>query len=133
VTVVRRPTREPGPDLFEVGPAQPPATLRQPEPKLILPDLEGSLAILTDSDLERLLSAVTREANSRGKKAKSETPTPQKKPGTGRAHTDGITAAKANLVRAAFKAGVRPTAIARQFGLSQAVVRQVLKLRLSGR
>ena len=123
----RRPTREPGPDLFEVGPAQAPAKFRQPEPKLILPtDLKGSLAILTDSDLERLLSAVTREANLRGGEAKSKIPTAQK-PGKGRAHTEDITAAKANLVRAALKAGVKPAAIARQFGISHASIRELLR------
>ena len=43
------------------------------------------------------------------------------------AGTPTLTATQANLLRAAFKAGVKPTAIARQFGLSQAVVREALK------
>ena len=38
-----------------------------------------------------------------------------------------VTATKANLVRAAIKAGVKPSALARQFGLSQVAIRQVLK------
>jgi transposase-like protein len=33
---------------------------------------------------------------------------------------------KLNAVRAAFKAGVRPSAIARQFGISQSDVRKAL-------
>ena len=33
---------------------------------------------------------------------------------------------KANLIRAAFKAGLKPAAIAREFGISQSVVRGVL-------
>ena len=38
-----------------------------------------------------------------------------------------VTATKANLVRAAIKAGVKPSALARQFGLSRAAIREVLK------
>ena len=37
-----------------------------------------------------------------------------------------IPSGKANAVRAAFKAGVKPSAIARQFGLSQADIRALL-------
>ena len=41
--------------------------------------------------------------------------------------TSAISAGKANLVRAAFRAGVKPNAIARQFGLPYAAVRELLK------
>jgi len=37
-----------------------------------------------------------------------------------------LTTGKLNAVRAAFKAGVKPTLIARQFGLSDADVRRAL-------
>jgi DNA-binding transcriptional regulator LsrR (DeoR family) len=37
-----------------------------------------------------------------------------------------LTTGKLNAVRAAFKAGVKPSAIARQFGISQSDVRRVL-------
>jgi hypothetical protein len=37
-----------------------------------------------------------------------------------------LTKGQLNAVRAAFKAGVRPSAIARQFGLSQSDVRKAL-------
>jgi hypothetical protein len=37
-----------------------------------------------------------------------------------------LTPGKLNAVRAAFKAGVKPSQIARQFGLSQSDVRQAL-------
>jgi len=37
-----------------------------------------------------------------------------------------LTTGKLNAVRAAFKAGVKPSAIARQFGISQSDVRKVL-------
>ena len=39
---------------------------------------------------------------------------------------DLLTKGKLNAVRAAFKAGVRPSAIARQFGISQSDVRKAL-------
>jgi predicted DNA-binding protein (UPF0251 family) len=38
----------------------------------------------------------------------------------------GLSTGKINAVRAAFKAGVKPTQIARQFGVSQADVRKVI-------
>jgi len=37
-----------------------------------------------------------------------------------------LTTGKLNAVRAAFKAGVKPSAIARQFGISQSDVRKAL-------
>jgi transposase-like protein len=37
-----------------------------------------------------------------------------------------LTTGKLNAVRAAFKAGVKPSAIARQFGILQSDVRKVL-------
>ena len=39
----------------------------------------------------------------------------------------GVTSAKASLVRAAIRAGVKPYAIERQFGLSKAAISAVLK------
>ena len=39
---------------------------------------------------------------------------------------DKVPTGKANLIRAAFKAGLKPAAIAREFGISQSVVRGVL-------
>ena len=88
---------------------------------LLPEDLAGSLAILNEQDFERLRAAMAKEAGRRGRKvAEGERPAPT---------TEGVTAARANLVRAAFKAGLKPLAIARQFGLSQAVVRELLKSR----
>ena len=39
---------------------------------------------------------------------------------------DKVPTGKANLIRAAFKVGLKPAAIAREFGISQSVVRGVL-------
>ena len=114
-------------DLFDFAAEKPPATFERAAEQhaSILPtDLSTSLAALPDQELERLLTAVTQEANRRGKEAKSETPTRQSnarlRPITERTrtHSTTITAGKANLVRAAFQAGVKPRSIARQFGLS---------------
>jgi hypothetical protein len=44
-----------------------------------------------------------------------------------------LTRGQINAVRAAFKAGIKPTLIARQFGISQSDVRKVLAMDASGR
>ena len=131
----RRTPKSNDPDLFDFAGEQPPATF-EPVAKSasILPtDLSTSLTALPDQELERLLTAVTQEANRRGKEAKSETPTrqsnarPRRLTERIRTHsTTKITAGKANLVRAAFQAGVKPRSISRQFGLSYDAVREIL-------
>ena len=86
---------------------------------------KGSLAILNEQDFERLRAAMAKEAARRGRKIRPNlVPAEEERP---RPTPDGVTAARANLVRAAFKAGVKPLAIARQFGLTQATVRELLK------
>jgi hypothetical protein len=91
-------------------------------------DLEASLQILSETEFHRLLTAVHGEASRRRM--------PEPRPPSARAHGPrpqkpnppaGIPSGKANAVRAAFKAGVKPLAIARQFGLSQAVIRDLLR------
>ncbi len=44
-----------------------------------------------------------------------------------------LTRGQVNAVRAAFKAGITPSRIARQFGLSQSDVRKALAMDASGR
>jgi hypothetical protein len=131
----RRAPKSNGPDLFDFAGEQPPATYERVAKRAsILPtDLSTSLAALPDQELERLLTAVTQESNRRGKEAKSETPTRQSNARLRlltertRTHSTTITAGKANLVRAAFQAGVKPRSIARQFGLSYDAVREILR------
>ncbi len=101
---------------------------------MLLPDnLEASLVVLSDREFNRLLQAVEREAVRRGRHERRSTPSeaPVEKAKPRRAARSAghppLTATQANLVRAAFKAGVKPTAIARQFGFSQAVVSDALK------
>jgi hypothetical protein len=111
-----------GPDLFDwsVKPAAPSKSAEAKRPPILPSNLAGSLAHLTDSDFERLVVAVTEEAKRRGAAEARNEEGPRhkglRKVRSARA-TGAIAAAKANLVRAAFRAGVKPNTIARQFGL----------------
>jgi len=112
------------PDLFN-GPDAPVRTDARAaaRPRPLLPsDLEASLQILSAAEFERLFTAVNGEASRRRKSSgRANGPRPQKA-----SPPAGIPSGKANAVRAAFKAGVKPSAIARQFGLSQADIRALL-------
>jgi hypothetical protein len=48
------------------------------------------------------------------------------------AATVSLTRGQVNAVRAAFKAGIKPSLIARQFGISQSDIRKVLAMDASG-
>jgi hypothetical protein len=139
------------PDLFSfqgVGKPLPKRPLdvqgtRKPNRPALPKDLSKSVKYLDDKDLDRLVVAVFDEARRRGRLP----------PGLGRAVSAGsagrvgrlppalqinarsqkpkiavppLTRGQRNAVRAAFKAGVRPVQIARQFGLSPSDVRKVL-------
>ena len=131
------------PDLFEgkavpSKPAADPFSHAEPRARdaVLLPsDLKTSLAVLSETEFARLLTSVITEASRRGlrtpalpervvQSALAEAPR-RSKSKTG--SSEGVTATKANLVRAAIKAGVKPSAIARQFGLSKAAISEVLK------
>jgi hypothetical protein len=112
------------------------------QPRHFLPrDLAGALKRLVDAEIDALLAAVTTEADRRGRLPPSpvkEKPAADAKPLTSRAPTDEnraglLTTGKLNAVRAAFKAGVKPSAIARQFGVSQSDVRKALAAEGQGR
>jgi hypothetical protein len=137
-------TRRPAdttPDLFSThAPAkasEPPTAPQEraaAQPRHLLPkDLTGALKQLGDREIDALLSAVTTEAERRGRlsaqrskekfaaSAKTQANQAPIEAGAG-----SLTTGKLNAVRAAFKAGVRPSAIARQFGISQSDVRKAL-------
>jgi hypothetical protein len=133
----RRPAEEP--DLFSTEqsnerPAQrtsKPASARRP----ILPrDLSKAITYLDDEDFDRLFRAAMDEARRRGKLSKSfETTLTRTEVSTGRPakvtpakNKPALTQGQLNAVRASFKAGVSPSRIARQFGLSQSDVRLAL-------
>ena len=138
----------------EIAPTSQSSPLRHLLPK----DLPGALTRLDDSEINALLRAVTDEAKRRGMlPAPPTTMTPAKPAGADRRaenkpHMAGrvkppprpgqapagdtapsLTLGQANAVRAAFMAGVKPSTIARQFGISQAAVRQALAKEARGR
>ncbi len=94
-------------------------------PQHVLPrDLSKAVRQIDDRELDRLLSAVLDEQRRR----RRSIPVPETSSGKQRVEVASIplTRGQINAVRAAFKAGVSPSRIARQFGFSQSDVRKVL-------
>ena len=81
---------------------------------------------MDDVEIDELLTAVTVEAERRGRLPRSPDAKLQRRKGTAEDGTGSLTTGKLNAVRASFKAGVKPSAIARQFGISQSDVRKAL-------
>ena len=105
-------------------------------PVLLPDDLVSCLRQLADADLERLQSAVVNEVARRGLpkpplgRVSDPSDEQERRVRTSAAPkpaSPGVTAGKANAIRAAFRAGLKPATIARQFGVTQSVVRQVLQ------
>jgi predicted DNA-binding protein (UPF0251 family) len=131
-------TRPTTPDLFSpalVGEASPSPPKSPPSitemlkaassPRHVLPkDLPTAIKHLNDDEFDRLLSAVAAEQKRRGRKPPLPDEPSHKR--QTEAVTVTLTQGKLNAVRAAFKAGVTPSRIARQFGVSQADVRKAL-------
>jgi hypothetical protein len=112
----------------------------------VLPeDLDLALKQLTDDELMQLLEVALKEAKRRGKSqlrigrdpmqsSRHTEEVAQKRPQIENASNRKrvevaevtLSPGKLNAVRAAFKAGVTPSRIARQFGISQARVRRAL-------
>ena len=90
----------------------------------VLPaDLPNAVRQLNNQELDQLLSsAVIVEQKRRGKQLAAVS----RKEGVEAAAAVPLTQGKLNAVRAAFKAGVTPSRIARQFGISQSDVRKAL-------
>jgi DNA invertase Pin-like site-specific DNA recombinase len=78
---------------------------------------------LDDQELEQLLSVVIAEQKRRGKKLSAEISRKQRVEVVAALP---LTQGKLNAIRAAFKAGITPSRIARQFGISQSDVRKAL-------
>jgi len=94
-------------------------------PRHVLPkDLPSAVKQLQDQELDLLLAAVLAEQERRGSKPPISNDTSRKR--RVQTVTVSLTHAKMNAVRAAFKAGVTPSRIARQFGISQSDVRKAL-------
>jgi hypothetical protein len=104
----------------------------RPSSRHILPaDLPNAIKHLGDQELDRLLAAVIAEQKHRGKKLPASDVSSSKK--KVEAIDVPLTQGKLNAVRAAFKAGVTPSRIARQFGISQSDVRRALAREASKR
>ena len=90
----------------------------------VLPsDLPTAIKHLDDQELNQLFAAVVAERSQSGMKS----PVPDKILNKRvEATAVSLTPGKLSAVRAAFKAGVTPTKIAKEFGLSQADVRSVI-------
>jgi DNA-binding NarL/FixJ family response regulator len=90
--------------------------------RYILPrDLDAAVRRLDDQELDRLISAALRERSRRRKPS-----LPEKAQRTAEAEAVTLPQGKLNAVLAAFKAGVSPTRIAREFGLSKSDVQRTL-------
>lgn len=144
----RAPSAQTTLDLFSLDatrgasvPSKPPAD--QPPQRHILPkNLRHAIKQLSDDEFEELFRVACDEAKRRGKLPRSIEPDPMPssrrsttKPSSAdrSAHQPKVNAAEValtrnqvNMVRAAFKAGVTPSRIARQFGISQSNVRNAL-------
>src|SRR5215813_11159523 len=113
----------------------------------VLPrDLSNALKQLDDGELDRLFAATCHELQRRGRsltntsmirppthmgteqRASDQSTTTEESPERRQPQEPNValTRGQVNAVRAAFKAGITPTRIARQFGISQSDVRKVL-------
>ena len=96
---------------------------RIPSRHVLPTDLPNTVRHLDERELEQLLSAVIAEHKRRGKKLPSEI---SRKRRVQMVAAVPLTQGKLNAVRAAFKAGITPSRIARQFGISQSDIRKAL-------
>jgi hypothetical protein len=125
------PTAQKSPDASSPPASEPKQPLRKDEPvaatspSYALPtNLPTALTHLDNDQLDRLLAAVHAEQQRRGKKL--SVPDEPSRKQTNKEVAPPLAQGKLNAVRAAFKAGVRPSRIARQFGISLPDVRRAL-------
>ncbi len=141
--------RERSPDLFSTGPAEdgpalPPRPSAEPSPERhVLPkNLHAAVKHLNEEELDLLHAATLQEMKRRGRApppvlTQSSAPLGPRKPQlppTAKSSRRGrveivevpLTRGQVNAVRSAFKAGITPARIARQFGISQSNVRKAL-------
>jgi DNA-binding NarL/FixJ family response regulator len=91
-------------------------------PHVLPSNLDTAIKQLDDEELDRLFSAVVAEQKRRGKRP----PNLDERTRHNHPAPSSLTRGQVNAVLAAFKAGVTPSRIARQFGLSQADVKKAL-------
>jgi hypothetical protein len=143
-TMGRDRTQQATPDLFSttpVGEGTSPTTKEvssAQEQRHVLPkDLPNAVKHLTDRELDLLITASVEEAKRRGRVPPSVQPNPPSDESVPKRSssrdkrraevaTVSLTRGQVNAIRAALKAGIKPSLIARQFGVSQSDVRKVL-------
>jgi hypothetical protein len=119
-----RETYSPSSEALESSPAIIHAPASAISSRHVLPaDLPKAVRYLDDHELDQLLSAVIAEQKRRGNKLPAETSCKRRVEVVA---TVPLTSGKINAVRAAFKAGVTPSRIARQFGISRSDLRKAL-------
>jgi hypothetical protein len=137
ILMARDPTDQTTPDQRSTQEGQISDQIDSPDRRYVLPkDLPKAVKHLNDQELERLLDATVEEAKRRGRlpplidaepapSAPTETPSPKRQDDFA---TLSLTRGQISAVRAALTAGIKPSLIARQFGISQSDVRKVLSL-----
>jgi hypothetical protein len=103
---------EPAPNPSPPSPATADAAAASLRRHVLPKDLPTAIRQLDDQELDRLLAAALAEQKRRGRQPAASVETPDN-PRT-EAATVHLTPGKLNAVRAAFKAGVKPSQIARQ-------------------
>ena len=106
----------------------------QSQPRSILPhDLPTTVKQLADEELDRLLRVTIEEARRRGRvigqeaaRTKTRSRVSEPKIQSSADAAAPLTQGRIKAVRAASKAGITPSRIARQFGLSQSEVRKAM-------
>ena len=92
--------------------------------RYILPrNLDAAIRQLPDQELDRLVSAALEE---RTRRKKPPVPKESRRKRRADAVALSLPQGKLNAIRASFKAGVTPSRIAREFGISQQDVRRAL-------
>jgi hypothetical protein len=113
-----------------------PAAVTASQRHVLPKDLANAVKYLTDSELDLLIAASVEEAKRRGRLPPSVQPNPTDEPVRRQSSSRdkrqaevakvSLTRGQVNAVRAALKAGIKPSQIARQFGVSQSDVKKVL-------
>ena len=145
----RNPADRTAPDAFPTAtvreasapsklPAGVAATEAAPQRYILPKNLRNAVKHLSDGELDLMHAATVQEMRRRGRTPSVETDLPVRpdmakmpSPSTEkRRHVNiadvPLTRGQVNAVRAAFKAGITPSRIARQFGISQSNVRKAL-------
>ncbi|MDR3470356.1 MAG: hypothetical protein P4M09_01465 [Devosia sp.] len=100
-------------------------------PYLLPTDLPSALKWLATEELAILAAAVGAEQRRRSPteaepNAVTDVPAPSPREQKQETTVPGLTKSQISAIRASFKAGVKPTTISRQFGVSQAAIRAAL-------